>query len=233
MDQNQDKEFYRMQDLLNQNIINDDDEIENNVDTRPRLNSNEFSMESPSFKKQISMNESSEGSFVKRKKTKFNYKLKKVKSFIEKSDNKKKNFETNPKDFEVNQTQLYSPEREKEALLNTVLGNHSPEGSFMDIDMVPRAIKDIIIKEKKFSYLNQNLVIIAWMLFFNSMLKENYIAFFAYFIYDKGIMEDTENICLLVSSCFCLQLLSILFISPFYRLSKKLKASFIFMMVSQ
>ena len=240
LEQNQDKEFYRMQNILKPNIINDDDEMENIDDTRLRINSNDFSLGSPSYKKQISMSQNSDN-FLKNKKTrKFNYKLKKIKTLMGNFDNKNKDcYETNPKDYEVNQTQLYSPEKDKEILLNNILGNYSlAEGSFSNIDMVPRTINDIIIKEKKFSYLNQNLLIISWMLFFNSMLKENFIAYFSYFIYDLILknkntifVKDTKNISLLVSCCFCLQLLSIFFISPFYKLNKKIKCSLIFLMI--
>ena len=240
LDETQDKEFYRLQDELKPNIINDD-EYDNNDEGVQRINSNDFSMGSPSFKKQISMSEN-DNSFLKTKKTKkFNFKLKKIKTLMDKPENKNiKEYETNPKDYEVNQTQLYSPEKEKEALLNNLLGNFSlAEGSFSNIDMIPRAIDDIIRKEKKkFSYLNQNLLTISWMLFFNSMLKENFIAYFSYFIYDlilKGkkfvFVYEIKNISLLVSGCFCLQLLSIFFISPFYKLNKKIKASLIFLMI--
>ena len=76
------------------------------------------------------------------------------------------------------------------------------------------------------------------MLFFNSMLKENYIAYFSYFIYDLLLdspdtifIKNTKSISLLVCSCFSLQLLSIFFISPFYRLNKKIKTSLISLMI--
>ena len=40
--------------------------------------------------------------------------------------------------------------------------------------MIPRAIEDIIRKEKSgFMYLNKNLLIILITLFFNNLLKEN------------------------------------------------------------
>ena len=241
LDETQDKEFYRMQNILRPSIINDDEEMENIDDTRPRINSNDFSMGALSYKKKISMNQSGDNSFLNNKKNKkINFKFKRMKTLMGNNNtNDNKNYDTNPKDYEVNQTQLYSPEKEKEILLNNILGNYcSSEGSFSNIDMVPRTINDIIIKEKKFSYLNQNLLIISWMLFFNSMLKENFIAYFSYFIYDlilKGkkfvFVYEIKNISLLVSCCFCLQLLSIFFISPFYKLNKKIKCSLIFLMI--
>lgn len=52
---------------------------------------------------------------------------------------------------------------------------------FNRINMIPRTIDDIIRKEKlTFGYINCNLLILFLLLFFNNMIKENYIAFFSY-----------------------------------------------------
>ena len=71
-------------------------------------------------------------------------------------ENSSKEFETDLRNYDVNEFQLYSVETEKEELLNKVLGIQ--HGSFSDIDMIPRTINDLIIAEKKkFSYIHKNL----------------------------------------------------------------------------
>ena len=106
------------------------------------------------------------------------------------------------------------------------------EGNFVHINMIPRTIDDLIRKEKKtFGYLNKNLLIILIILFFNNLLKENYIAYCSYFAIDKlkNTIESIYIFCL-ISLSYILELISMLFILPFHKLNKLFKKLLIFLM---
>ena len=108
---------------------------------------------------------------------------------------------------------------------------------FNKINMIPRTLDDIIRKEKKtFGYINHNLLILFLLLFFNNMIKENYIAFVSYYItINETFLEDEENdseerdinldlnkvkiTCLLTGVTYLSELISLFFIFPFYKIN--------------
>jgi len=119
--------------------------------------------------------------------------------------------------------------------------------NFNLINMIPRTIDDIIRKEKiSFGYMNNNLLVMFLLLFFNNMIKENYIAYFSYFITDKesfneNVKRTTDDdvldvdkvrfTCLLTGCAFLVELLSIFFIFPFHKINYLFKKYLIISMI--
>jgi hypothetical protein len=108
------------------------------------------------------------------------------------------------------------------------------EGSFVSINMIPRTIEDLIRKEKKtFGYLNKNLLIILIILFFDNLLKENFVAYCCYFIlvkYEKDELYIKYLSCF-ISLSYLLELCSMPFILPFYRINTLIKKFLIILMI--
>ena len=118
---------------------------------------------------------------------------------------------------------------------------------FNRINMIPRTIDDIIRKEKlTFGYINCNLLILFLLLFFNNMIKENYIAFFSYYIIeinnftdDDGKTQDKNDnlnfkkvqfICFATGFVYLSELLSLFFIFPFHKINYSFKKYLIILM---
>ena len=139
---------------------------------------------------------------------------------------------------------------QKEMELNQKLYDYTEdyiEGDFNRINMIPRTIDDIIRKEKKsFGYINHNLMIMFLLLFFNNMIKENYIAFFSYYITDKESFiqnEETETddyildlgkvkyTCFMTGLTYLSELLSIFFIIPFHKINCLFQKFLIILMI--
>ena len=113
------------------------------------------------------------------------------------------------------------------------------EGSFVHVNMIPRTIDDLIRKEKKtFGYLNKNLLIILIILFFDNLLKENFIAYCSYYIYYKitfdeemkGII-DVKYLSCLISLSYLLEICSMPFILPFHKINTLIKKFLIILMI--
>ena len=116
---------------------------------------------------------------------------------------------------------------------------------FNKINMIPRTLDDIIRKEKTtFGYINHNLLILFLLLFFNNMIKENYIAFVSYYItITETFSEDDKNdsqenldlnkvkiTCLLTGVTYLSELVSLFFIFPFYKINVLFKKYAIILM---
>ena len=131
------------------------------------------------------------------------------------------------------------------------LYEYQEKSNFSYINMIPRTLDDIILKEHKtIGYMNRNFILILLLLFFNTFIKQNLIIYSAYYIlfivYKKGqtvivneenVLDFSQNkrmdiqiICLLVSSEMILQLLSIFFIMPFYKVNLIFKKNLIIFM---
>ena len=136
---------------------------------------------------------------------------------------------------------------EKEMNSKSLFENDIENTNFNLINMIPRTIDDIIRKEKiSFGYMNHNLLVMFLLLFFNNMIKENYIAYFSYFITDKeSFNENDESIsdddvldankvkftCLLTGNAYFVELLSIFFIFPFHKINYLFKKYLITSMI--
>ena len=174
------------------------------------------------------------------------------------------------------------------------LNEYQERNNFTYINMIPRTLDDIIIKEQKtFGNMNKNLLIMLILLLFNNLIKENLIVHSSYFmlfkVYNNGTIineakeisnkynitnntfyidinnmfdniysfdsNDSNNnnnnsglaeeilkytfdnkgdlqiICLITSGEFLLQILSLLFIRPFYKINLTFKNNLIFLMI--
>ena len=105
----------------------------------------------------------------------------------------------------------------------------SNQSTFENIDMIPRTIIDLMkMEEKKFSYLNRNLLMIFIILFFCNLLKENFIGYSCYYIYNQNLDVDKLNtfsetyLSLFISISYFLELFSMMFILPLYKINNKL-----------
>ena len=133
------------------------------------------------------------------------------------------------------------------------INQYQEKSNFTYINMIPRTLDDIILKEHKtMGYMNRNFILILLLLLFNTFIKQNLIIYSAYYIlfivYNNGqtIIADEDNVlefsqkkrsdiqilCLLVSSEMILQLLSIFFIMPFYKVNLIFKKNIIIFMIS-
>ena len=126
-------------------------------------------------------------------------------------------------------------------LLSTNVENVKDEsqeiGSFTNINMIPRTIEDLIRKEKNtFGYLNKNLLIILIILFFDNLLKENFVGYCSYYFYYSITFTDqktieTKYLSCLISLSYLLEIFSIPFILPFHRINTLIKKSLIILMI--
>ena len=135
--------------------------------------------------------------------------------------------------MEYNKNPLLLKEEEKDGI--NLFGEGG--GCFSNINMIPRTIEDLIRKEKKtFSYLNKNLLIILIILFFCNVVKENFIGYSSYCLYNKRkekehwIIFTPTYLCLSISISYFLELFSMLFILPLYRINTKLKKILVVLM---
>ena len=115
--------------------------------------------------------------------------------------------------------------------------NGKENGNFVNINMIPRTIDDLVRKEKKtFSYLNTNLFIILVILFFCNLLKENSIAYCSYYVlkkksnYNYQNLFDNRYLCCLISCSYLLEIFSMFFILPFYKINTLIKKLLVILM---
>ena len=145
---------------------------------------------------------------------------------IQKMKEKKENYEPNPLLISIEHLEENNKESEIEE-----------EGSFSNVNMIPRTIDEILRKEKTtFGYLNKNLLMIIFMLFFNSLLKENFLGYCSYYVYYIIIEEQpkfdisAKYLSLFISVSYFLEILSMPFILPLYKLNKLIKKFLIVLM---
>ena len=115
--------------------------------------------------------------------------------------------------------------------------NENENGNFVNINMIPRTIDDLIRKEKtKLSYLNRNLLIILTILFFDNLLKENFIAYCSYYVANNYSESDFQKLfepkyfCCLISLSYSLEILSLFFIFPLHKINTRIKKFLIILM---
>ena len=126
--------------------------------------------------------------------------------------------------------------------------------------MIPRTLEDIILTEQKtFGYMNRNFIIILSLLFFNNLIKENLIMYSSYYIlfvvYKEGNLikglnsilryenfsvidyvqdnkKDIQLICLYITIELLLQIVSLFFIMPFYKVNLIFKKNLIIFIIA-
>ena len=121
------------------------------------------------------------------------------------------------------------------------LENDKENGSFVNINMIPRTIEDLIRKEKtKLSYLNRNLLTIYIILFFNNLVKENFIAYCTYYVsqYYQDSKDETLSkmfeprfFSSLISASYLLEIISMFFIFPLYKINTLIKKLLVILMI--
>ncbi len=155
---------------------------------------------------------------------------------------------------------LSNEQRDTIKEIEAKLYEYQEKSNFTYINMMPRTLDDIILNEQKtFGYMNKNFLIILILLLFNNLIKENLIMFSSYFvlfgIYKNGVLIDKTDfqndaskdfsinygqskkgdiqiICCIISVGFLLQLISIFFIMPFYKVNVIFKKNLIIFMIA-
>ena len=141
----------------------------------------------------------------------------------------------NDSDININPSLLLSDKS-----LEKIKDETQEEGSFVNINMIPRTIEDLIRKEvKSFGYLNKNLLIILIILFFDNLVKENFVGYCSYFFYysliTNGKFENYINpkyLSCLISLSYFFEISSLPFILPFYKINRLMKKILIILMIS-
>ena len=83
---------------------------------------------------------------------------------------------------------LYISNEQKENIQGTLtkMDEYAKNSNFTYIDIIPRTLEDITIKEQKtFGYINRNLIVMIVLLFINNLIKENLIVHSSYFMLFK------------------------------------------------
>ena len=242
LEDTQDKEFYRLQKEKvkeesedNEYIIANDEQEKNNqnarnlsddeikiITTEEKENINEENNQNI-YKTQIKLSKSSTVS----KNDNYFFQSNINKILKEDKENKNNNYTINP---------LLIPRDIPEEI--KIKDESQEEGSFSNVNMIPRTIEELIRKEKtNFSYLNKNLLMILFTLFFNNLLKENLVGYCSYYFYYKITFEpetiyiEPKYLSLFISVSYFLEIFSMPFILPLYRLNKLIKKMLITLMI--
>ena len=232
LEDSQDKEFYKLQKEMKIKVVVDNDSIssekkqlsykdydenklKNLANTDDNIDLEEDIKSDGGKKKAINIEE-----MLLKSNTLEEYKIKDINKNIETSNN----YDINPLYISTNADQIRDETQE--------------EGSFVHINMIPRTIDDLIRREKKnFGYLNKNLLIILIILFFDSLLKENCVGYCSYsFYYSITFGQNKEFMNVKYLSCFIslsylLEILSLPFILPFYKINPLIKKLLIILMI--
>ena len=132
---------------------------------------------------------------------------------------------------------LSNEQRDTIKEMMTKLYDYQESSNFTNIIMMPRTLEDIILNEQKtFGYMNRNFVIILFLLFTNNIIKENLIIFSSYYLLfafqGKNDNKRIQIICLLISAELVLQMMSLFFIMPFYKVNIIFKKNLIIFMIA-
>ena len=210
----QDKEYYKLQkEMKNKKLINlKEEEDLKTIKSESNLNI-------------ISKNNTNSGLIETTKDDNINMELPIQKSNTIEEINIDMNL-LNPK-YEINPILIYNDNEEDST-------NDKENGNFENVNMIPRTIDDLIRKErKKFSYLNRNLLTILIILFFDNLLKENFIAYCTYHIStSEEKYFQPQYFCCLISCSYLLEIFSMLFILPFHKINTRFKQYLVILMVS-
>ena len=221
LEDSQDKEFYKLQREM-KNKIDLEDIIEEEDDSK--------------IHKKLSSKNIIEGNNVNKD---FNVDLPIQRiSTLEQINNNDINLNVFGSKSDVNPLLMYNNDDNQE---DNYIENNEKGGNFVNINMIPRTINDLIRKEKKkFSYLNRNLLIIMCLLFFDNLLKENSIAYCSYHIsQNNGKVEEgygdfeifkSHYFCCLISGSYLLEIISLFFIFPLYKINKIIKKLLVILM---
>ena len=132
--------------------------------------------------------------------------------------------------FSLNSSQILSIKQKK--LINQIeskLDEFNEKSNFTNINLIPKNIDDLIMKERNnFGYLKINLLIIFSLLFFSNLIKENMIILFVIIAKDEITPEYTG---LILSGIFLFQLISFLFVLPLKKINIFMKRYIIIFLI--
>ena len=237
LEDSQDKEFYKLQKEMKLKNTNENDlDLENN--DNKQMSFKEFDERNlrklPNLNENIEINEEDLKSEGRNKKhidiekiliKSSTLDVREIKD-IEENINKEKN-EINPLLISTNANVEMGKDETQE------------EGSFAHINMIPRTIDDLVLKEKKtFGYMNKNLMIILIILFFDNLLKENFVAYCSYYFYYKITYDEdckdymsVKYLSCLISLSYLSEIFSMPFILPFHKINTSIKKLLIILML--
>ena len=133
-------------------------------------------------------------------------------------------------DTGVNSSQILSIKQKK--LINQIeskLDEFNEKSNFTNINLIPKNIDDLIMKERyNFGYLKINLLIIFSLLFFSNLIKENMLILFVIIAKDEITPEYTG---LILSGIFLFQLISFLFVLPLKKINIFMKRYIIIFLI--
>ena len=235
LEDTQDKEFYQLQKEKSKEINKDDDSFENikeenNIKAKVRhLSANNLDIITTEENEKINEENDSNDNYM-RKTNIFldNLSAGKIKE--------KKMSNVNNNNYLINP--FVSVLQKSQQIISTNTEDEENfDASFSDVNMIPRSIEDIIRKEKtNFGYLNKILLMILFTLFFNNLLKENLVGYCCYYFYyiitfdpEKDYIEP-KYLSLFISVSYLLEIFSMPFIFPLYRLNKLIKKLLIILM---
>ena len=248
-DDSQDKEFYKLQKEANDNNQNDLDPSKND-DLIIEINEKDISKNA--VKKHIKCKSEI---IIDKEKDDSNHK----KIFEDDNDiidNKgMKEKVLNDMDITGYSNRAYASKEEIDTIadIENKLFEYQEKSNFTNVDMMPRTLEDIINRERKsFGYINRNYFKILWLLFFNSLIKENLIIYTSYELlfsyynlgekfnekekeqildFSQRIRPSIQIICLLISAELFLQIFGILFIMPFFKVNLNFKKYLLISMI--
>ena len=233
-DDTEDKEFYKLQkEMINKSNESDIDSLiiedNNNI---ININNDEISEKNNEIKEKNLLFPKIDNTDNNSINDSHNFSLKKTMSLkVRKSislDSNYENYNINPL-LIINEDEVNEEE-------NTDMGVDTEHGNFVNVNMIPRIIDDLKRKEKKVvSYLNKNLLIILIILFFCNLLKENFVAYCCYYILVKNqqkaiIIFEDKYLCLSISLSYFLEIFSMFFILPLYKINTKLRLMLVILM---
>ena len=140
---------------------------------------------------------------------------------------------SNNLDTGLNSSQILSSKQKK--MINSIeskLDEYNEKSNFTNINMIPKAIDLLIIKEKTtFGYIKQNILISFLLLLFSNLIKENIIITFSYHCY-KNEMFTGNAICIILCIFYALQIVSLFFVLPLKKINVLIKKYLIIFMIT-
>ena len=126
---------------------------------------------------------------------------------------------SNNLDTGVNSSILSIKQKKLINQIESKLDEFNEKSNFTNINLIPKSIDDLIMKERyTFGYLKINLLIIFSLLLISNLIKENMIMIFLIISKDSDEIEF-EYTCLILSGIFLFQLFSFFFVLPLKKIN--------------
>ena len=145
---------------------------------------------------------------------------------------------SNNLDTGLNSSQILSTKQKK--MINHIeskLDEFNEKSNFTNINMIPKAIDQLIRKERTtFGYLKSNILIMLLLLFFSNILKSNLIVSSTYYLFKTKTFISgeyiSEIICAILICYYLLQLISLYFVLPLRKINVFMKKYLIIFMTT-